>query len=215
MLRPRVMIVEDHPLVAQGLRALLVPLCDVVEIVNDSRQIPSALKEHRPDLVLLDLSMPHRNGIQMLPVMLKAQPDLKVLVVTMHLDRGLADLAFQAGAHGFIPKEASADELRGAIGAVLRGERYMSPRVPKRSYRSLGILDEPALERLTPRQREILALIGEGKSGAEIAAELDLSPKTVEFHRASIRRALGLSSKEEMVRFAIVTGLQRNAEDDD
>lgn len=212
-MRPRILIVEDHPLVAQGLRALLSHSCDVVDIVQDSRRVPSALKDVRPDLVLLDLSMPHRNGIQLLPVMLKLQPDLKVLVVTMHLDRGLADMAFQAGALGFIPKEASADELRGAIAAVLRGERYLSPRVPKRSYRSIGILDEPALERLTPRQREILVLIGEGKSSAEIAEELDLSPRTVEFHRAGIRQALGLSTKEEMVRFAIVTGLQRDPDE--
>jgi DNA-binding NarL/FixJ family response regulator len=203
----RLMIVEDHPLVAQGLRALLEGHYEIAEMVQDAMLVLPALARVKPTLVLLDLSMPERNGIELLPQIKRALPTVKVLVVTMHLDRSLANLAFKAGADGFVPKESTAEELRGAIDAVLRGERFLSPRVPKRAYRGVGVIGNPAIDRLTPRQLEILKLMGEGKSGSEVATALDLSPRTIEFHRARMRHVLGVQTESGLVRFALAFGL--------
>jgi DNA-binding NarL/FixJ family response regulator len=201
------MIVEDHPLVAQGLRALLEGHYDVAEMVQDATLVLAALARVKPALVLLDLSMPERNGIELLPQIKRALPTVKVLVVTMHLDRSLANLAFKAGADGFVPKESTAEELRGAIDAVLKGERFLSPRVPKRAYRGVGVIGNPAMDRLTPRQLEILKLMGEGKSGPEVATALGLSPRTIEFHRARMRHVLGVPNESGLMRFALALEL--------
>lgn len=207
MARIRLVIVEDHPLVAQGLRVLLEPHYEVAEIVNDARQALTVIGRTDPAAVLLDLSMPRRNGIDLLPAIRRDHPRVKVLVVTMHVDKALADLAFKAGAHGFVPKESTAVELRAAIAAVLNGERFLSSRVPKRAYRGTDVLGNPNLDRLTPRQLHILKLVGEGKNGQEIADALGVSPRTIEYHRAGIRRALGIASEWGLVRYAIVAGL--------
>jgi DNA-binding NarL/FixJ family response regulator len=201
------MIVEDHPLVAQGLRALLEGYYEVAEMVQDATLVLAAIARVKPALVLLDLSMPERNGIELLPQIKKTHPTVKVLVVTMHLDRALANLAFKAGADGFVPKESTAEELRGAIDAVLKGERFLSSRVPKRAYRGVGVIGNPALDRLTPRQLEILRLMGEGKTGPEVATALGLSPRTIEFHRARMRHVLGVPSESGLMRFALAFGL--------
>jgi DNA-binding NarL/FixJ family response regulator len=205
--RARLLIIEDHPLVAEGLRALLEPHYEVVDIVHESRHAVAAVKRVKPALVLLDLSMPECNGLELLPLLRRANQSLKVLVVTMHMDRAMADMAFEAGADGFVPKESTAVELRDAIGAVLRGERYLSPRVPKRAYRGADAIGNPSLDRLTPRQQQILRMVGEGKSGPEIAASLGVSPRTIEYHRASIRRALGIATETGLVRYAVMVGL--------
>ncbi len=202
-------------MVAQGLKALLQDHHDVVGIVHDSSKVITALDRLRPEVVLLDLSMPRRNGLELLPELRREHPEVRVLVVTMHVDRGLADMAFKAGAHGFVPKEATARELRAAIEGVRAGDRYLSPRVPKRSYRGAGLTRDPALDRLTPRQLEILTLLGEGKTGGEIAEALHLSTRTIEFHRASLRRVLGIETEWGLVRYAIVAGLAAGTPDAD
>lgn len=201
------MIADDHPLVAQGLRALIAPFCDVVALVDDARHLEAAVEEHRPDLLLLDISMPYRNGLELLLALRRRFPALRALVVTMHMDRALAEQAFLNGADGFIPKEAPVDELHTAIATVLHGRRYLSPRVPRRGFRGGEALQEPLIERLTPRQREVLRLMGEGKTTPQIAAALGVSQRTVEFHRAGARRALGITSEWELVRFAILVRL--------
>jgi len=156
--------------------------------------------------------MPHRNGFEVLAAVRKRFPSLRVLVVTMHLDRKVANLAFRTGAHGFVPKESSARELNVAITQVLEGNKYLSPRVSRRGYRDANVDVNPALDRLTPRQKEILRLLGRGKSSPAIAAELDVSVRTVEFHRAGIRRALGITSEWGLMRFAIMADLGSGAE---
>ena len=207
MTRAHLVIAEDHPLVAQGLRALLEKDHVVVAVVHDSAKIMAAIRRTQPDVLLLDLSMPRRNGLELLPDLRATFPALRILVVTMHVDRSLADRAIAAGADGFVPKEATARELRAAIAAVRNGERYVSPRVPRQMFRSPEKPGDPTLDRLTPRQLQILRLLGEGKNGAEIAVSLHLSPRTIEFHRAGIRRALGIATEWGLVRFAIVSGL--------
>ena len=213
--RTRLLIVEDHPLVAPGLRALLTPHYDNVGIVRDPLRVLATMARATPEVVLLDLSMPRRNGLELLPSIREAYPAVKVLIVTMHTDRALSDMAFKAGAHGFVPKESTTSELRAAIEAVLRGEKYLSSRVPKRAFRDPGVLGLPVLDRLTKRQVEILKLVAEGKNVAEIADIIGLSPRTVEFHRASIRRTLGITSEWNLVRWAILAGLATKPIPDD
>lgn len=204
MRRSLVLICDDHPLMSHGLRGLLKPSYVPVGVVNDGREVIDEIARKKPDILLLDLSMPHRNGLELLPEIATAYPNLKVLVVTMHVDRALADLSLQKGAHGFIPKEASAEELNGAIEAVLSGKTFVSPRVPKRSFRDSTALQHPALDRLTPRHLQILRLIGDGKSTSDMAEILGVSPRTIEFHRASIRKALGITTEWGLMRFAIM-----------
>jgi DNA-binding NarL/FixJ family response regulator len=134
-------------------------------------------------------------------------PSLRILVVTMHLDRALADQAFLNGADGFIPKEAPAEELQTAIVTVLHGRHYLSPRVPRRGFGDGMTLADARLERLTPRQRDVVRLLGQGKTTPEIAVLLGLSERTVEFHRAGARRALGITTEWGLVRFAILARL--------
>ena len=212
MRRAMVLICDDHPLMSQGLKALLKPNFVVVGVVNDGREVLEQIERTKPDIVLLDLSMPHRNGLELTPFIAQQAPNVRILIVTMHVDRALADLAIQGGAHGFIPKEASADELNGAIETVLSGKTFISPRVPKRSFRDATVVDNPALDKLTPRHLQILRLIGDGRSTGEIADELGVSPRTVEFHRASIRKSLGITTEWGLMRFAIMLRVNETGE---
>jgi DNA-binding NarL/FixJ family response regulator len=127
-----------------------------------------------------------------------------VLIVTMHVDRAMADAAMLAGAHGFIPKEASAEELNDAIGQVMQGKKYISPKIPRHTQRDGTAIDDPALDRLTPRHKQILRLLGEGKTSQQIADALGVSHRTIEFHRASIRRALGITNEVGLLRYAVM-----------
>ncbi len=190
---------------SQGLKALLRPSFLCVGIVNDGRELVDSLGKTKPDVLLLDLSMPNINGLELLPMVRQQFPELKVLVVTMHVDRALADLAINSGANGFIPKESSAEELNAAIDHVLSNAKpFISPRVPRRSFRDGAAVEHPALDRLTPRHREILRMIGDGASSQEMAQTLGVSPRTVEFHRASIRKVLGITTEWGLMRFAIM-----------
>lgn len=204
MRRPLVLICDDHPLMSQGLRALLNPTLMVVGVVNDGRDVIGEIERTQPDILLLDLSMPHRNGLELLPDISRLFPALKILVVTMHVERAIADLTIQKGAHGFIPKEASAEELNKAIAEVLNGKTFISARVPRRSFRGSQALEHPELDKLTPRHIEILRLIGDGKSTGEIAESLGVSPRTIEFHRASLRKTLGITTEWGLIRFALM-----------
>lgn len=213
MRRAAIMIADDHPLVSQGLKAVLKPQYFVVAVESDAREVIGTAMRNRPDVIILDVSMPHRNGLELIPELVAAVPDAKIVMVTMHVDRTLADLAMQSGAHAFLPKESSADELNHAIAEVLDGKRFISPRVPRRSFRDGVAVEHPELDRLTPRHLEILRLIGDGKGTAEIAEELGLSPRTVEFHRASIRKALGITTEWGLMRFAIMLRVGRDGRD--
>ncbi|MGQ0766456.1 MAG: response regulator transcription factor [Gemmatimonadota bacterium] len=214
MRRAAILICDDHPLMSQGLKALLRPGFIAAGVVNDGREVLEAIRRTSPDVLLLDLSMPHRNGLDLIPEIRELAPTVKILIVTMHVDRALADLAIQSGAHGFIPKEASADELNEAIDAVLRSDRpFISPRVPRRSFRDGSAVHHPGLDKLTPRHREILVLIGAGRTSVEISEQLGLSARTIEFHRASIRRALGITTESALMRFALMLQVAPEPED--
>jgi len=203
--RPRIILADDHHLLVEGLRQLLSPRFDVVAVVYDGEALLAALRRTSADALLLDLALPGRSGLDLLPDIRTLRPAMKVLVVTMHVDRVLADAAIAGGAHGFVPKDAGTEELEVALHEVLAGRRYISRLVPKSSHRvGLGAR-HLGLARLTPRQQEIVRMIGEGRSTADVAAALGLRPSTVAFHRANIRKALGIPTEWGLVRFAILT----------
>jgi two-component system, NarL family, uhpT operon response regulator UhpA len=202
--RPRLVIVDDHRLVVQGLQQMLGVRYEIAGVAYAGDELLQLLRRTPTDVVLLDLSLPGRGGLELLPEILALQPGLRVLVLTMHVDRILAEAALAAGAMGFVPKDAGMEELERALDAVLAGQRFLSERVPRTSHRVGLDAMHASLSRLTPRQQTILRLIGKGKTSGEIAAKLGLSESTITFHRQRIRRLLGLASEWELVRHAIL-----------
>jgi DNA-binding NarL/FixJ family response regulator len=207
----RVLLVDDHALVRAGIRALIATL-DGVEVVAEAGNGREALQQVAnvaPDLVLLDLTMPEMSGFEVLEQIVRRTPEVRVIILTMHEAREYTTRALRLGAAGFIPKSAAANELKQGIESVMRGEAYTSkepaPRVgPAMLGESRG---QRLLEKLTPRQREILVLIAEGQTTKEIARNLNISVKTVESHRAQLMERLDIRDVAGLVRFAIKTGL--------
>lgn len=214
MSRPRLLLVEDHAVVAEGFRTLLARDYEVVGIVGDGNQAVQAVDTYRPDLLLLDLTLPGRPGLEVLSDLGSSHPNVKVLVVTMHVSRVMAEMALRLGAAGFVPKNVTADELRTAISEVLAGRRYVSPKVPKRGHRG-DAADPLGFSRLTTRQQAIVRLIAKGKTSEEIAKELKISPWTVYFHRKNIWKELGLHSEHEMYRYALLVELSEEGDGED
>jgi len=211
--RPRLVIADDHRVVVQGLQQLLGGRFDIVGVAYAGDELLRLLEGTAADGLLLDLSLPGRNGLDILPDIRALQPDLKVLVLTMHADRVLAEASIAAGALGFVPKDAGMDELELALEQVLGGRRYVSPRVPKSSHRVALDAMHASLARLTERQQTILRLLGQGLSSADIGEKLGLSENTITFHRRRIRTILGLASEWELMRQAILVHLATDGDD--
>ena len=205
--RPRLVIVDDHRLVVEGLRQMLGKRYDIVGVAYAGDELLELLRHTPADGLLLDLSLPGRGGLELLPEIRALQPALRVLVLTMHVDRILAGAALAAGATGFVPKDAGMDELERALTSVLAGKRFLSKRVPRASHGLGPDAMHASLARLTPRQQSILRLIGKGRTSGEIAAKLGLTESTITFHRQRIRRLLGLASEWELVRHAILVAV--------
>ena len=210
--RPRLVIADDHRVVVQGLQQLLGGRFDIVGVAYAGDELLALLASTPSDALLLDLSLPGRNGLDILPEIRALQPDLKVLVLTMHADRVLAEASVAAGALGFVPKDAGMDELELALAQVLAGRRYVSPRVPKSSHKVALDAMHASLARLTERQQTILRLLGQGLSSAEIGQKLGLSENTITFHRRRIRAILGLATEWELMRQAILVHLATDGE---
>lgn len=205
--RPRLVIADDHRLLVQGLQQMLSRRFEVVGVAYSGDELLELLRRVSADGLILDLSLPGRSGIDLLPDIRRAQPDLKVLVVTMHVDRILAEAALAAGATGFVPKDSGMEEVELGLREVLAGRRYLSPRIPRHSDRVGLDAIHASLAKLTPRQQTILRLIGEGHTSADIGAKLGLSEATITFHRQRIRKTLGLSSEWALVRHALLVHL--------
>jgi DNA-binding NarL/FixJ family response regulator len=203
-LKPKLFLVDDHQLLLTGLRLALENEFDIVGTTQTGAAVVEGCRALAPDVVLLDLSLPDRSGLEVITDLHAELPDIKILVVTMHADRIMADASLQSGAHGFVPKDAGIPELKVAIAAVLAGERFVSDLVPKKSRRFAPGDAALGLSRLTPRQREIVRLLGEGKSSADIAALIHLKPETITFHRGRIRQILGIDSEWGLVRYALL-----------
>ena len=205
--RARLVIADDHRMVVQGLEQMLADRYDIAGVAYAGDELLALLKRTPADIVLLDLSLPGRSGLDILPDIRALQPAVKVLVLTMHADRVLAEAALAAGALGFVPKDAGMEELKLALTEVLAGRRYVSPRVPKSSHRMALDALHASLAKLTERQQTILRLLGQGLSSAEIGEKLGLSENTITFHRKRIRAVLGLTSEWELTRQAILVHL--------
>ncbi len=202
--RSRLLIVDDHRLVVEALASRLNQRYVIAGIAYDGDGLLKLMRVCPADCVLLDMEMPGRNGLQLIPLIRRDLPNLKILVVTMLVDRGLAEAALNAGANGFVPKEAPLCELEEAITAVLKGESFISSRVPKSTHRvGLGARHR-GLHRLTPRQEQIVLMLGEGRSGAEISGLLHVGPSTITFHKQNLMRVLGFTEERELVRFAVL-----------
>jgi DNA-binding NarL/FixJ family response regulator len=206
----RVLIADDHALVRAGIRALAERI-EGVEVVAEAGNGAEALrliKDLKPDLVLLDISMPETSGFDVL-AKAKEFPEVRVIVLTVHEAEAYAIRALREGASGFLLKSAASEELGEAIAAVSRGETYVSPELPTRSLLEYGkaSTDRAKLDKLSPRQLEILKLIAEGLGTKEKARRLNISAKTVETHRAELMQRLDIHDVAGLVRFAIKMGL--------
>jgi len=180
---------------------------DIVGVAYAGDELLGLLRSTPADCLLLDLSFPGRSGLDILPDIQALQPDLRIVVLTMHVDRILAEAALAAGALGFVPKDSGMEEVEMALTEALAGRRYLSPRIPKFTH-GVGLdATHLSLSRLTSRQQEILRLLGQGKTSGEIGDSIGVTESTITFHRARIRKLLGLSSEWEMARFAILLHL--------
>jgi DNA-binding NarL/FixJ family response regulator len=205
-MRPRLLLADDHTLLLEGIRLLLEPEFELVGSVEDGQSLLIAAKTLKPDIILLDISMPALNGIDAARRLRKLLPSAKLIFLTMHADSDYVAEAFRAGAMGYLLKRAAASELKIAIREVIKGNHYVSPLVARNALELLissAIHGSKVSDRLTPRQREVLQLVAEGRSRKEIASILNISIKTVEFHKSTLARELNLRSVADFTRYAI------------
>lgn len=213
----RVFLADDHRLVRAGIRALVaaIPDVDVVGEADDGQQALALIVKTRPDVAIVDVSMPGLNGLELAARLAREVPETRLVILSMHGTPGHVAQALRAGVKGYVLKDAAAEELPLLLRAVMRGETYLSSAISRQvvdgylgrasTPESAGRVDTP--DGLTPRQREVLQLVAEGKSTKEVAQLLNLSVKTVEAHRGQIMERLAIHDLAGLVRYAIRTGL--------
>jgi DNA-binding NarL/FixJ family response regulator len=199
-----ILIADDHPTVRRGLQALLETQPDwkVVAAVSNGRDAVKAATKLRPDIVILDIAMPHVNGLDATRLILQSVPSTRILILTMYDAQELIEKTMEAGARGFLLKSDAEEDLVNSVKAVLHGKSFFTARTSLFNRRRRG-LERNAHPPLTPREREVLKLIAEGRAHKEVASALGISKRTVENHRASIMTKLELHSLSELVRYAI------------
>jgi DNA-binding NarL/FixJ family response regulator len=218
MKKPRIVLADDHQIVVDGLRGLLGPGFEIVATAKDGRQLVEIARKERPDAIVTDISMPLLNGIDAVRRLREEGVEAKVVFLTMHPDPVYASRALDAGGSGYVVKHSAAEELVDAIRAALRGDTWISPAVKSPAVDEL--LDETKRRvketiELTPRQREIVQLLAEGKSAKEVGGLLGISPRTVETHKYKIMDDLGLKTTAQLVQYAIRHGLAAGAAPDE
>jgi DNA-binding NarL/FixJ family response regulator len=210
MSRPRILLADDHVLLAQALEHLLRPDFDVVGTVSDGRALLKAAGDLTPDVVVVDIGMPLLNGLDAGEQLKALHPHIKVIYLTQNREPRFAIEAFRRQASGYLLKDSAASELTAAIRDAMRGRTYVSPIIAKGMRDEMEIetpVDQVVLRDLSAREREVLQLLAEGKSMKEVAALLDISPRTVEFHKYRIMELLRVKSNAELVQQAIKLGL--------
>jgi len=208
--RPRVLLADDHLLVAEALKSLLTPEFELVGVVEDGRALVEAAGTLRPDVIVADVTMPHLNGIDALIQLRQGGNPVPVVFLTMHRDVTFARRALEAGASGFVLKHSASIELIAAVKAALAGKTYLTPQIAGEVLEAMnqgptGTVDP--IGSLTPRQREVLQLLAEGLSAKEIGSSLSISARTVEFHKYQMMETLGIHTNAELIHFAIKHGL--------
>jgi DNA-binding NarL/FixJ family response regulator len=210
MNKPRVLLADDHTLVLDGFRKLLEDHCEIVGAVEDGRALLEVAERCQPDVITLDISMPQLNGIDAARRLRKIAPQAKLIFVTMHADQAYISEAFKSGASGYLLKRSAGSELVQAIHTVMNGNYYVTSLIAKDLVHSaLAGGRAPVIQRdtLTVRQREVLQLVAEGRTVKEIAGVLDISPKTVEFHKSQLMEQLDLHTTAELTKYALTHGL--------
>jgi DNA-binding NarL/FixJ family response regulator len=204
-------LADDHGLIVEGLRSLLSKNFEVVGVATNGRDLLAEVERLNPDVVLLDVSMPLLNGIEAARQIKARNPQVKVAFVTQKADRSYVQAALRIGASGYILKQAATTEIESALREILSGHYYVTPAlrkgIPDALYDPSKNPSELFGNALTPRQREVLQLVAEGKSNKEIATILNVSVKTVDFHKAAIMEQLGLHSTAELTRYALEHGI--------
>ena len=204
MPRPRVLLADDHALLLAAFERLLADQCEVVGVVSDGRALVEAAERLRPDVIVLDIAMPLLNGLDAGRQIKQKLREVRLVFLTMNEDPALAAEAFRAGASAYLLKRSAASELSTALDEVMRGRSYVTPLVT-------GGMVEAMLDHgkgaqpvdLTPRQREVLQLLAEGRSMKEVATVLNLTPRTVAFHKYEMMKQLGITSTAELIQYAV------------
>ena len=207
--KARVLLADDHKLLLQAFENLLQADYDVVGTVGDGRALLRAAQELKPDVVILDIAMPKLNGLIAAERLKKEMPSVKFIFLTVNEDPDIASEALRIGASGYLLKNSAASELFSAIEAALRGRTYVTPLIMQGMIKSLesGSQKKKDSKKLTTRQREILQLLAEGNSMKEAAKILDLSPRTIAFHKYRIMEELNLNTNADLIQFAIRSGI--------
>ena len=211
-MRKRLLLGDDHSLMLEGLSRLLGGEFDIVGTATDGRSVVREAERLKPDVIVLDIGMPELNGIEATRHIARSLPTAKVVIITQQLDPAYVHAAFTAGAKAYVAKQSASTELVEAIRCALRGHFFVTPLVGRRAAEQVAMnpSQNPSEffgSALTPRQREVLQLVAEGKTTKEISAALHISPKTVEFHRNSLMDELGVRTTAELTRYAISRGI--------
>lgn len=210
MKKTRVLLADDHRIVLEGIKSILEPEFDLVGTVEDGKALVKSAEKLRPDVVIVDISMPLLNGIEAARQIRSIDESIKVIFLTMHVDVTYTARAFEAGASGYVLKHSAVDELITAIHEVVRGRTYITPMIAGdliESYQNGNRKITGLKQKLTSRQREVLQLLAEGKSAKEIANILYISPRTAEFHKYTMMGELNIKTSAELVQYAIKHGI--------
>jgi DNA-binding NarL/FixJ family response regulator len=205
--RPRALIADDHVMVATGLGRILEGEVEIVATATDGAQLVERTRLHRPDLVITDVNMPVMSGLEAMRRLKSEGVQSKFIFLTLHTEPRLASEAFRSGAAGYLLKQAAAEELIEAVRAVSGGLTYLTPIITRDVLWAMAQAEDAAEPALTPRQKDVLRQIAEGKRMKEIAADLDISVRTVEAHKRELMQTLGAQSNADLVRFAVRQGL--------
>jgi DNA-binding NarL/FixJ family response regulator len=214
-----VLVVDDHPIVREGMTLLInrEPDLIVCAAVEESNAALEAVKALKPDIAIIDISLPGRDGLDLLKMIRAQVPHLPVLILSMHAESTYAERALRAGANGYIMKQEATDKVLVAVRRILSGEIYVSDEIANRMLRKMvggtAVVRRSPMDSLSDREFEVLRRMGEGESTRQVAQELHLSVKTVETHQARLKEKLSLRSSRELVQFAIECALADKAVD--